>query len=298
MGLFLAMVTTALEGAEVEPVRLLVTVPPYLELAERVGGPWVRAESLLQPGESHENFAPTPGRVARWQRMELYWGCGLDLETALRPRLQTVSPQLRWVATPSQGGATKDEAAEHSHAHDHANHDHDHAEHDHRDPHRWLVLSAVVEDTSRLAEALIALRPAAKAEIETNLATLKRECEAMEADFSRRFEPFSGARLYAYHGAWEQMAESLGLEMLALDEGGREPSLRQLTELIGLARKDGVTAVFVDPVHEGPAARKFADAIDARIISLDPLNPAWESSLREAVQRFEEELKARPRDLP
>lgn len=273
----LALLLVATWGrASVEsPVKVLVTVPPYVEIAKRIGGPWIEVESLLHAGESHENFAPTPGRVGGWRTAQLYLACGLDLEAAMRSRLETIAPDLKWI----EGEKPEEHAAD--------------ADHAHRDPHRWLDPREVAEDAERLAAALIALRPDSRAEVETRLARFREECAAMERTFRERFAAFSGQRIYVYHGAWSQLAGLLGIEQEALDEGGRAPSLRRLAQLVEQARQDGARGIFVDPVHQGGAAERFAAAIGGEIISLDPLDPAWEASLRATVEALYLDLSRR-----
>lgn len=280
--LFLVFLFGSLAGAYgASPVNVLVAVPPYVEIARALGGDAVTVQTLLEAGESHESFAPTPGRVLGWRHAELYWSIGLDFESQWLPKLQTLASGMEVVDSPLDLHAGP---AGHDHAHGHA----------HGDAHAWLDPSLMRVQARAFVEHLITLRPERRAEFEANLEAFERHSRALEEKIASRLAPYKGSRFYVYHGAFDYFAAAFGLEQVALQRGARPPSVRELAELIEQARADGATVVFVQPQESVAAARKLARAIGAEVISLDPLAADWDANLLAIAAALEIDFARRP----
>ena len=89
-----------------------------------------------------------------------------------------------------------------------------------------------------------------------------------------------------YHPSWGYFARDYGLEQLAVEADGKEPTIQGLAELVRRARELGVDAIFVEPQFAGRSARTIAAEIDARVISLDPLPRHYADQLRRFVAQL------------
>ena len=96
---------------------------------------------------------------------------------------------------------------------------------------------------------------------------------------------------YVFHPAFGHFAEAYGLNQKAVERGGREPSARELQELIAEARTDGARAVFVQPQHGTGSAETIAKAIGADLVTLDPLARDVLANLETIGTRIEQALK-------
>lgn len=259
---------------------MLVAVPPYIELARSLGGDLVEVTALLESGESHESFAPTPSRVLGWHRADLYWSVGLDFEKQWLPKLRTVAPDLR-VIDPPEPARRHGKTAHDAHAHHH------------EDRHSWLDPKSVAVEAEAFVQSLVRLRPAREAQLRANLAAFQSRCRKLDEAIADRLVAYRGSRIYVYHGAFDYFAEAYGLEQVALQVGARPPSVRELAELIRKAREDGATAVFVQPQESPAAARKLAQAIGAELVTIDPLAVDWENNLRAIAKKLEADFARR-----
>ncbi|HOO46050.1 MAG TPA: zinc ABC transporter substrate-binding protein, partial [Deltaproteobacteria bacterium] len=80
------------------------------------------------------------------------------------------------------------------------------------------------------------------------------------------------------HPAFGYFAQSYGLEQLAVEVEGKEPSARQLSDLIARARAEKVRIIFVQPQFSKKNAQTIAQAIGGAVV---PINPLPEDYLRE-----------------
>jgi zinc transport system substrate-binding protein len=75
-----------------------------------------------------------------------------------------------------------------------------------------------------------------------------------------------------YHPAYTYYARDYGIEQIAIEHDGKEPSLRQTTSLIESAKRDGIKVILRQPQYSEDKARAIANNVGAEIITTDPLS--------------------------
>ncbi|MEM7495039.1 MAG: zinc ABC transporter substrate-binding protein [Myxococcota bacterium] len=81
------------------PLRVFVSVPAQRPIVKRVGGRYVRVETLTRAGKSPCHYEPTPAQVAELTRAKVYFTLGVRFERKLLSRLPSLAPTLRVVDT-------------------------------------------------------------------------------------------------------------------------------------------------------------------------------------------------------
>jgi zinc transport system substrate-binding protein len=266
---------------------LVVSLPPQAGIARALVGEGWTVRVALPAGVDHENFSPTPGQVRQLHEADIYWASGMGFERLLLPRLQATHTDLVVVA-PAEGGHACG-----GHDHGHGDHHQCHGHDGEGDLHRWMNPALVREDAAALLAALVGIDPENRADYEARYAAFAERCGALEAELRAALRPYAGEAIYVYHAAYGHLAALGGLRQVALEREGREPSLRDLRELIEAARGDGVRVVYTQPQYRQSSAETLARAIDAEVVSLDPLAEDWEDNLRAIARRFAEELGTR-----
>jgi zinc transport system substrate-binding protein len=83
-----------------------------------------------------------------------------------------------------------------------------------------------------------------------------------------------------YHPSFGYFLDEFGIIQEAVEAGGKEPSPRQLGNLIEKARRERAAVIFVQAQFPAAAARTAAAAIGAELVPLDPLSPDWLANIR------------------
>lgn len=270
-GLFFAVSGVPLEAV----LKVAVSLPPQAEIVRAIGGDRVEVTIVLPTGVDHESFSPRPKMLQSVAGVDLYWATGVGFEQRWLPKLLESNRDLAILVW-------NDEEAAAGEPHHHRHEPHDHACHD--DLHRWLDIGSVKIAAGVLSGRLIQLDPDGRSVYEANTEHFLSRCEQLRIEIGALLAPFKGRHFYVYHGAFGYFAEAHGLEQVALEREGREPSLRDLSTLISAARAEGVTAVYLQPQIQAPAAHQLARAIGADIVTLDPLAENWESNLRRIAE--------------
>jgi zinc transport system substrate-binding protein len=256
-------------------IPVFVSILPQAYFVERVGGDFVEVDVLVGPGQSPATFEPTPQQMARLSDSKLYFTIGVPFEKHLLKRLGVAMAGTKVVET---YGATYDlvgfdKAGEH-YAYDVGHHDHGDF-----DPHIWLDPDLAKLQARAICDGLVLTDPANEQYYESNLLGFQADLDSVDAIISKRLALYEGRNFYVFHPAFGHFGKAYGLRQVAIEESGKEPSAKQLADLISKARTDGVKVIVVQEQFSTREAEAVAEAVGARVVRLDPLSRDYLTNL-------------------
>jgi len=284
-----------------EKIIVAATIPPLADMVGQIGRELVEVLTLVPAGADVHTYEPRPRQMAGLSRAALLFATATEFDRAWAPRLAAANPGLRVVDlaagldTISMAGHGHEEAPGHDHAGD-PEHGHEaEQEHAHEagaaDPHVWLSPRRVMAMAGAIRDALAALDPAHAREYTANAAAFTTEAQALDTELASLFAGLRGRRFLVFHPSWGYLAADYGLIQVAVEQGGREPSPRELARIIDQARSLGIGTVFVQPQISARAARALADALGADVVMADPLARDWAANLRQVAGELAKALK-------
>lgn len=310
LGACLALLVPLAAGAA--PLNVFVSVLPQETFVSKVGAEQVQVTSLTRPGQSPENFEPTPQQIAALARADLFIGIGMPFEVAWMGRFRAVNPRMK--VLDAREGIDLLPMTASSHDHDHG-HEQDMApgqlgegdtarekirqaegpggqgggSGDARevgDPHIWTSPPLVARMTLKIRDALSELDPEHAGAYAHNQAAFAAELASLDAEIRDLLKDLPSRKFLVFHPAWGYFAETYGLTQVAIESGGKEPAARRLGALIEEARRDRIGVVFVQPQSSLRFAQRVADAIGGQVIAIDPLSPDYVENLRLVARRL------------
>jgi zinc transport system substrate-binding protein len=277
------------------PLLVAVSVPPQAWLVERIGGGRVRTEVMIPPGYSHVDVPLTPRQMRTLSRAALYLKVGhpaFEFESVQLGPLLAGLPGLR-IVDMSQGmrllEGSQEEEAGHGHGHDRV-HDQDQHGHEGGDPHVWVSPDTFAVAAVNVARALEEADPGHAAEYRANLRASLAEIRALDQEVRRQLAGTEPARrkFMVYHPTWGYFARQYGLEQIAIEFEGKEPSAVRLIHLIKEARREGVKVIFVESGFPRESAQIIAEAVGGRVVTADPQDKDWPGNLRRTAAELRE----------
>lgn len=248
------------------PVRVTVSIHPLALLVAEVAGPGAEITTLLPPGASPHGFEPTPFQMRQAAGADLlvFVGGGLDPWTG---RIhEALNGQAHLELAAAVGIEAKPRVGERHPGDDHA--------HGAEDPHLWLD-PVLVRDrvVPALVLALSRVRPESALLFRGRGETFRRELAMLDREMSEGLAPYAGRAFVAFHGPWGRFADRYGIRQVAVVEPvpGREPSPRWMLEVIQTARREGATAMVIEPQFNPRVAETIARQFDGRVVQADPL---------------------------
>jgi len=288
---FLASLGCGSNGSDrVEDGRLPVFagVPPVGYLVERIGGPHVRVDVLVRPGQDPHVFEPSPKQVVALGRAALFFKADMPFENVLLEKIARGNRRLEVVDT-TQGIEKRPLDVSCGDIH----HEHDHATHaaGEPDPHVWLSPAALKIQAENIAAALARADPEHEADYRKNLGALIENLDALDARIRQKLEPHRGRTFYVFHPAFGYFADAYGLKQKAVETAGRSPTPKELRDLIAQARSDGVKTIFAQPEFSPHGAEALAAALGGRVVMLNGLASDVPANLEDIAEKIERAMK-------
>jgi len=287
-----ALLALAAVPALAAPLPVVVSVAPQKFLVEKIAGPLAEVSVMVTPGADAHTFEPKPSQMAQVAKARLYVAQGVEFEEVWLPKLMKSNPGLQVVQ--ANEGVELLPMEEHDPAHGHGHGKEKGKQHSHRemDPHTWTSPALAQVQAANVARALERLDPANAAAYRANLAAFQEACRALDGEIRAilgQVKP--GTEFLVFHPAWAYFARDYGLEEVAIESGGKEPSPRKLKELIKHAREHKARAVFVQPQFSRQTAQTIADALGAKLVTADDLAPDWDQNLLRVAKALRDALQ-------
>ena len=115
------------------------------------------------------------------------------------------------------------------------------------DPHVWTSPENVKIMAQSIYETLAAIDPAHQADFQANLDSFTADIDQLEADINANLSGITSKKFIVFHPAWGYFARDFGLEQIAIEIGGSEPSAQELAGIIDEAKAENVKVIFGAP---------------------------------------------------
>ena len=265
-------------------IRVFVSIIPQAYFVERIGGEYIEAEVLVGPGQSPTTYEPTPKQMAKLGGSRVYFSIGVPFEKGFLPKIQKTYDKIEIIDT--SVGIKPRYFTGSGHHHD----DEDMEHHGLRDPHVWLDPKAVRIQAGTICEALSRIDPDHAGYFRDTTDSFISDLDRLDARIEQMLKPLNGRKLYVFHPAFGYFAQSYGLLQTAIEVEGKEPSARQISDLINKARADNVKIIFVQPQYSRKNAQTIARAIGGAVVPINPLPGDFVKGLEDMAHVIRESL--------
>ena len=271
-------------------MKIFTSILPEKYFVEKIGGNKVSVNVLVLPGKSPATYEPTPSQVIELSSSDIFFSIGVPFEKGF---LDSVKDSLDGILIKDvSDGVAKRKIIKHFHEDDQPadsednHHEEDNGredEHSHEaanDPHIWLSLQAAKIMAENIYHALSETDPENSSFYKANYSAFLIEIDEAAAELKELLKPYEGKRFFVFHPSFGYFADEYGLEQIAVESGGKEPSPASLERIIKEAKADGIKIIIAQPEFSKKSAEVIADAISGEVLLLNPLDPDYFSTLR------------------
>ena len=248
-------------------INVIVSILPQKAFVKAVGGNYVNVVELIPPGGSPVTYDPKPNDLINVEKADVYFKVGhIPFEKSHTDKLVALNPDMKIVDISKNVKLIyvgKNE--EHS----------DNA----IDPHIWLSPIEVKKQVDAIAEAFSEIDPKNAAEYNLNAVNFKKELDDLHTELEGKFAELKTNKLLVFHPSWGYFADDYGLEQISIENEGKEPTAKQLQELIDKAEEEEIKVIFVQSQFNKDIAESIAKEIDAVVVSINPLSEDYLNNL-------------------
>jgi zinc transport system substrate-binding protein len=256
-------------SGEARPISVLVTLSPYREFVQAVGGGHVQVTTLIAPGVSDEVYEPDVAMLKAVSHAQLYFQVGrLPLERNLSKQIKALNPKLRLVDLSKHLPLRSS------------------------DPHIWMSLPLVQMQVTAICRALCELDPTNRNAYIQNRDRFLTELGVCDREIKHRLDLFRGRAFLAVHPMLGYFAYDYGLIQIGVDVHDEKPlSTRDLSQLLAQARQKKVKMMVVVPDSPSSVVSALSRTLSLSVVRFNPSEGTYVARMRNLSIMFERNLK-------
>lgn len=268
---------TGVSDTTVGKPTVVVSIVPQETFVKAVAGDLVDIVTMVPPGSSPENYAPTPQELQAFSEASIYFSIGVPTELAnILPKAYDINKNLKVVKLADEVGAV---------------HPARYFAPGEADPHIWLSPKRVKVMIDVISKELSALDPENRTIYEMNAQEYKERLDKLDENIKTSLSGIQNRTFIVYHPAFGYFADDYGLEMLSLEEEGKEATAKEIQDKIDRAKSEGIKVIFYQAEMDSRQARTFAGEIGGKAEQVAPLAADYIENLEKIAQTFASLLK-------
>lgn len=250
-----------------DKVIIITSIATTAYFADRIGGDRVEVSSLIPPGASPHSYEPTPGQLESVSTADMFVKVGSGIEFELEWIDKIIEMNGNMLVTDCSKNIEYD------------------------DPHIWLSPVNAEVMAQNICDGLVEIDPDNGEYYRENLAGLLTELDSLDAYISQMLSGVTNRNILVQHPAWSCFTARYGLEEIAIEEEGKEPTLKGIEELITMAKKENIKTVFASPEFSTKSAEAVAYEIGGKVVLVSPLPQDYITDMEKAARIFNENME-------
>lgn len=228
-------------------IRVATTISTLNSFVQGVGGEYVTVKNIVPVGASPETFAPAPQDVAAVADAKVLVENGAGLESWLDRLLHDAGSHSLRIVVCTDGLPVKND-----------------------NPHLWMDPLMAKAYVGKIRDALAAVDPQHAQVYRRNAAAYDLRLDELTATIREKIGtiPPSRRNMIVFHNAWQYYNDRFGIVTLGFVERnpGQEPNPQQIADLIDLAKRLKVRAVFSEPEYSPKLLYTIAQGAGIKVV--------------------------------
>ncbi len=260
--LFLSTITASHAN---DTIEIFVSILPQQYFVERIGGDKVNVHVMVKPGQSPSTFEPTPKLMSLYSKTDIFFTIGMPFEKVWIDRVASLNKNVAIIETQPQRSKAKD-------------------------PHTWLSPVLVQSQAKIIMLALSQASPQNKEIYSHNFNKLKKELDVLHESNKSIFKGSNKTRFMTFHPAFSYFSDLYGLKQIAIESKGKEPSAKQMSQLVGHYRDKQVPYVLIEKQFNQLVPKTVAKSLNSELLAVDPLAKDYISNMNDIAEKIHRSL--------
>jgi len=266
---FLASCRSGNDTVKGENIKTVVTILPYAGIVKEIAGNDAEVTVLIPPQSACETYEPTPVDIAKASRSAIYFSVGANyaFEKNLLKGISENYPGLK-VVDCSKGIEVKD-----------------------NNPHIWLYTEGLKKIAQNICDGLSQLNPGLKEAYEKNKTRYFAKIDSTDNVIKTIFNSVKKGKVFVFHPSWLYFTRQYGFEQLAVEKEGKEPTAKNLRDVIDEAKKNKIRVIFTESGTNETMAESIKEELKAEVQLLNPMEAEILLNLINTAKKISGSLK-------
>lgn len=234
---------------------VLVSVAPYLNFAEKIGGGVVEVRSIVPQSMNAHTFEPTPRQRESLKDARVWFLIGEPFERPLIPvfpkegRTVDLRDGIELIEFPDSHGC---------------------CDHDSMDRHIWLSPILAKNQAETMFQALSQEFPEHAPLFAQNLQELLAELDTLDKTIHALLDTIENRSLLVSHPAFGYFCRDYGLEQISVEFEGKDPRPKSLEKLLETVKKAPPALSLALPQHNNKGIQIITKELKVPLQIIDP----------------------------
>lgn len=270
-------------------ITVAAGIPPIKGFIDAITQGDMEVVTMIPPGNSPTNYQPSPKELQKFSDAKVYFAMGVPAENSnIIPKAKDLNENIE-IVNLAKGVSEVYPMRNFSEDEDHS-HEED-EDHEGEDPHIWLSPKRVIEMIDIIRDKLIEISPENEETYKENAENYKDELSTIDDSIKETLKGVKNQSFIIYHPSFGYFADDYGLNMIAIEESGKEASAKRITEVIDFAKDNNIKFVFYQGEFSSTQAETIAKEIDGEAIKVNPLSEEYIENMKNISEKFKEVLK-------
>ncbi len=243
-------------------IPVVVTLPVFVSMAQAVGGSHVSVSSVVPPGVDPHSYQPTPSDVRKVAQAKAIFVNGAGLETWMNGLIESAGGSNAPVYTLSEGLNADVQTASGTET---------------GNPHFWLDPTDAIHYVQRIQQGLSERDPAHAADYQANAGRYIAQIQDFDTWAKAEIDkiPADQRKIVTFHDAFPYFGQHFGLTVVGVIEKspGRDPSAKELADLVDQIKAEQVKAIFNEPQFNPKLSNSLAKEAGVKTLTLYSESP-------------------------
>lgn len=261
------------ENINDDKINIMVSILPQVEFVEKIGGDLVNVSEMIPFGFNPTTYEPTPEKIKELSRADAYVKIGiLPFETSQMGKLIRLNRDMKVIE--SAEGIRFKEDLEHG-----------------LDPHIWMSPKLVKIQVENIFSFLVSEYPEHKEIFKINRDKYLDELELLDTSLEKKLAGIEGKSILVFHPVLGYLAEEYNFKQRSIEVEGKDPTIKQLEEIISQSKRDGIKTIFVQEQFSSKSAEVVAKEIGGVVVRINPLAKDYISNMEKIADLINNSLK-------
>lgn len=253
-------------------IKVAVSIIPQKTFVEAVGGKMVDVITVIPPGYSPSNYAPTARQIIDFSTSLVYFTVGVPAETSnILPKMSRNAPNVAVIRLENIVDAQYEPR---------------YFSKENRDPHIWLSPKRVVVMIEAIRDSLSAIDEKNDAYYRQNAQDYIKDLNELDKMIRKKLSSIENKGFFCFHPSFGYFADDYSIKMYALEENGKQATPARLMEMIELAKEKDYKVIFYQAEIDSSQTEAFASEIGGKALQLNPLASDYMTNLMSMAQVF------------
>jgi len=274
-------------GTDEKPT-VSVSIIPEKYFVDIISDNMLNVNVMIPPGAGHSTYEPLPSQMKDLNKSKIYFKIGhLDFEFTWIERFKNSNKSMKIVDLSENFDLSVVAATSCcNHAHETEHNANKHAV----DPHLWLNPIMVKSMIEKIAEEIAVLLPSERDSILIRKNSFIDEIDLLNRHITEKLERFKGNKFLIFHPALTWFAYQYGLEQIAVEIDGKEPSPSEIRKIIQTVKDENIKAILIQNEFPFERAIPISKETGIDIIQINPLAYNWVENMYEITSILEKAM--------